>query len=432
MNSRRGILLGMTVAAMLLVITALTPMANTAAEPPGQAAVPIVDPGTPVDQMALLLTPLTQEDLAAEAKAWLAIAKEKAQAVVDAKVAAKGAGPAEAKAADERVLQAAAERTAAFERFAIVLAAWESKGGDPKVVAEYRQYMTSIVRYGIKTMSPSRAWMFFTKWVTEPDGGLRWAVRLGLLIVAVLVLLAIAKVAARAVARSVGRAPGVSHLLQRFLTRAAYWSTLAIGIAIALSWLGVNMGPVLALIGGGSFIMAFALQNTLSNFAAGLMIMIYKPFDVGHGVTLAGVSGVVKEMNLVSTTLLTLDNQAIVIPNGSVWNSIITNVSATGTRRVDMTFAIGYKADAEAAQRLLDEIVAAHALVLKDPAPVVRMHQLGDSAVNFVCRPWTRTDDYWTVYWDITQQVKARFDAAGISIPFPQRDVHVYTHTATS
>jgi len=189
---------------------------------------------------------------------------------------------------------------------------------------------------------------------------------------------------------------------------------------------------VLALVGGGSFIMAFALQSTLSNFAAGLMIMIYKPFDVGNFVTLAGVSGTVKAVNLVSTTLLSPDNQEIVIPNGSVWNSIIANFSSSGMRRVDLTFGISYKADPDAARRVLEEIVAAHPLVLKDPAPVVRMHQLADSSVNFVCRPWTRSDDYWTVYWDITQQVKTRFDAAGIAIPFSQRDVHLYTYAATS
>jgi small conductance mechanosensitive channel len=292
--------------------------------------------------------------------------------------------------------------------------------------------MASVIRYGIKTMSVSRAWVFFTKWLTAWDGGIRLAIRIALLVGAVLILLAVAKLVARAVARAVDRIPDVSILLKGFLTRAASWLIFIIGIAIALSLLGVNMGPVLALIGGGSFIMAFALQNTLSNFAAGLMIMINKPFDVGHGVTLAGVSGVVKEVNLVSTTLLTADNQTIVIPNSSVWSSIITNISASYTRRVDLTFAIGYDADSEAAQRILGELVAAHPLVLKDPAPVVRMHQLADSSVNFVCRPWAKTDDYWTVYWDITQQVKARFAAAGITIPFPQRDVHVYTHTGTS
>jgi small conductance mechanosensitive channel len=249
---------------------------------------------------------------------------------------------------------------------------------------------------------------------------------------AILLFLFVARMVSEAVAKAVGRVGDVSNLLKSFVARSAYWLTVAIGVVIGLSALGVNMGPLLALIGGGSFIMAFALQNTLSNFAAGLMIMIYKPFDVGHFVTLAGVSGTVKAVNLVSTTLLSPDNQEIVIPNGSVWSSIIANFTSSGTRRVDLTFGIAYSADAEAARRVLDEIVAAHPLVLKDPAPVVRMHQLADSSVNFVCRPWTRSDDYWTVYWDITQQVKTRFDAAGIAIPFPQRDVHVYTHTGTS
>jgi small conductance mechanosensitive channel len=427
---------------MLFGVCALTAVAEDTPAAPGSSAsesqavapdagpAPVVDPATPVDQMALRLTPLTQEDLAAEAKAWLAIAKAATQALVEAKLRLQEASAAEAKAADERVAQAIAGRLAAFERFAIVLAAWEDKGGDPKIVAQYRQYMTSVVRQGLTTTRASTFWTFFTRWLTASEGGIRLAIKIALLVVAILILFLVARVGSTAVAKAVDRVPGVSNLLKTFLTGAAYWVTLIIGIAIGLSLVGVNMGPVLALIGGGSFIMAFALQNTLSNFAAGLMIMIYKPFDVGHGVTLAGVSGVVKQVSLVSTTLLTGDNQEIVIPNGSVWNSIITNTSASGTRRVDMAFAIGYDADAEAARRILEEIVAAHPLVLKHPEPLVRMHQLGDSSVNFVCRPWARTDDYWTVYWDITQQVKARFDEAGISIPFPQRDVHVYTHAA--
>jgi small conductance mechanosensitive channel len=428
MNGDSGSFRMVSIAVVLLALTGLAWPGPAASQPPA----PIVDPATPVDQLALRLTPLTQEDLAAEAKAWLAIAKARTQDAVDAKLQLQAAGAAGAKAAEQKSTEAVSARFAAFERFAAVLAAWEAKGGDPKVIAEYRQYIASVRGQGIKTIGVSTAWTLLSQWLVAPEGGIRFGVRIVLLAVAVLLLLFVAKLASAAVGRSVSRVPDVSHLFKNFLTRAVYWLTFAIGIAIALSFMGVNMGPVLALIGGGSFIAAFALQNTLSNFAAGLMIMIYKPFDVGHVVTLGGITGTVKEVSLVSTTLLTPDNQTVVIPNGSVWNSIITNISASGTRRVDLTFAIAYDADPEAARRILDEIVAAHPLVLRDPESVVRMHQLADSSVNFVCRPWTKSDDYWTVYWEITQQVKARFDAAGITIPFPQRDVHVYTHTASS
>ena len=179
-----------------------------------------------------------------------------------------------------------------------------------------------------------------------------------------------------------------------------------------------------------SFVAAFAMQSTLSNFAAGLMIMIYRPFDFGNVVTVGGVTGKVQAMNLVSTTLLTGDNQVIVVPNSNVWGSIITNINVSDTRRVDLVFGIGYDDDEEQAARILEQVVAAHPLVLKEPEPVIRLNELADSSVNFICRPWTKTADYWTVYWDITRQVKEHFDEAGISIPFPQREVHVRSEPA--
>jgi small conductance mechanosensitive channel len=159
------------------------------------------------------------------------------------------------------------------------------------------------------------------------------------------------------------------------------------------------------------------------------MIMIYRPFDVGNYVTVAGVSGTVKEVSLVSTTVTTPDNQVIIIPNGNVWGSVITNVTGSDTRRVDLVFGIGYQDDAATAQRIMEEVVTEHPLVLKEPAPMIRLHELGESSVNFVCRPWSKTSDYWSVYWDVTRRVKERFDAEGVSIPFPQRDVHLYTVT---
>ena len=139
-----------------------------------------------------------------------------------------------------------------------------------------------------------------------------------------------------------------------------------------------------------------------------------------------GVGGVVKTVSIVATTVVTPDNQLIVIPNKNVWGNVITNVTASATRRVDLVFGISYQDSIPEAGKLIEEIVKAHPLVLDDPEPVIRVHELADSSVNFICRPWVRTSDYWSVYWDLTQQVKERFDAAGISIPFPQQDLHIY------
>ncbi|MCB1809038.1 MAG: mechanosensitive ion channel family protein, partial [Candidatus Competibacteraceae bacterium] len=152
---------------------------------------------------------------------------------------------------------------------------------------------------------------------------------------------------------------------------------------------------------------------------------LYRPYDVGDYVSVAGVSGTVEDMSLVSTTLRLPDNQIVIVPNGQIWGDVITNVTGTDKRRVDLVFGIGYDDDIQAAQDVLEDIINKHPQVLKEPAPVVRLHELADSSVNFVVRPWSKTSDYWAVYWDITRAVKERFDQADISIPYPQQDVHI-------
>jgi small conductance mechanosensitive channel len=184
------------------------------------------------------------------------------------------------------------------------------------------------------------------------------------------------------------------------------------------------------MIGGASFILAFAFQDTLGNLASGLMIMINRPFDEGDYVEVGGTGGTVRSVSIVATTVTTPDNQVIVIPNKSVWGNVITNVTASDTRRVDLVFGISYEDSIPGALRVIEETVKAHSLVLADPEPVIRVHELGDSSVNFICRPWTKASDYWTVYWDLTQGMKEAFDAASISIPYPQQDIHIKSQQA--
>ena len=221
-----------------------------------------------------------------------------------------------------------------------------------------------------------------------------------------------------------------SVLLKDILVSASGGLVMFVGILVALSQVGISLGPALAGLGVAGFIVGFALQDTLGNFAAGGMILFYRPYDVNDFVEVSGASGLVKKMNLVSTTITTFDNQTLVIPNSKIWGDVIKNVTAQATRRVDMEFGISYSDDIEKTERILRDIVEAHEKVLASPEPTIRLHKLGDSSVNFVVRPWTATADYWDVYWDITREVKMRFDREGISIPFPQRDVHVYQQNA--
>ena len=221
-----------------------------------------------------------------------------------------------------------------------------------------------------------------------------------------------------------------SVLLQNMVESVSAKIIMLLGLLVALSQLGISLAPVLAGLGVVGFIVGFALQDTLGNFAAGMMILFYRPYDVGDAVEVGGVTGKVRDMSIVNTTILTFDNQTLILPNSKIWGDVIKNITAQNVRRVDMTFGIGYDDDIEKAERILMEIVNQHDKVLADPVPVVKLHNLGESSVDFVVRPWVNTADYWDVYWDVTREVKMRFDAEGVSIPFPQRDVHLFQATS--
>jgi small conductance mechanosensitive channel len=237
----------------------------------------------------------------------------------------------------------------------------------------------------------------------------------------------IARIARGAVRRGLERVDlDMSSLAKEFFVKSTGRLIMLIGVIIAIAQLGIEIAPLLAGLGIAGFVVGFALQDTLSNFASGIMILVYRPYDVGDAIEAGGVIGSVSKMNLVSTMILTFDNQLLVVPNNKIWGDVIRNITNQEMRRVDMTFGIGYSDDIAEAERVLTEIVTNHEKTLEDPAPVIRLHELGDSSINFVVRPWSKTQDYWDVYWDVTREVKRRFDAEGISIPFPQRDVHVY------
>lgn len=218
----------------------------------------------------------------------------------------------------------------------------------------------------------------------------------------------------------------LSTLLKDVLASVSGGTVMIIGVLMALSQVGISLGPMLAGLGVAGFIVGFALQDTLGNFAAGGMILIYRPYDVDDFVEVVGASGLVKKMSLVSTTITTFDNQTLVVPNSKIWGDVIKNVTAQRLRRVDLEFGIGYGDDIEHAERVLEDIITNHEQVLSKPEPMIKLHTLADSSVNFIVRPWVKTGDYWNVYWDITREVKMRFDREGISIPFPQTDVHLY------
>lgn len=252
-----------------------------------------------------------------------------------------------------------------------------------------------------------------------------WAVK----IVFALVIYIVGKWIAGRVTRLLGRlleSRNVDSTLVKFLTAVLYAILLTVVILAAIQELGVPITSLIAVLGAAGLAVGLAMKDSLGNFASGVMLVGFRPFCKGDFVEVAGVSGKVEEVRIFSTVLITPDNKQITVPNGLVYNDAITNYTALDTRRVDMTFGVGYDDDLKVARDVLTRICTEHPLVLDDPEPAVFVHSLGDSSVNFVVRPWTKTSDYWTVWGDLMEKGKTELEAAGCSIPFPQRDVHMF------
>ena len=222
----------------------------------------------------------------------------------------------------------------------------------------------------------------------------------------------------------------VDQTLQSFVGNLVYYALLTFVVLAALSQIGIQTTSFIAVIGAAGLAIGLALQGSLSNFAAGILMIIFRPFKVGDYIEGAGVAGTVESIQIFTTQLKTPDNKIIIIPNSKISGDNIVNYSTKGSRRVDLVFGIGYGDDIDKARQVIMRIIEKDARVMKDPAPVVLLSELADSSVNFIARPWAKTGDYWGVYFDTTEAVKKRFDAESISIPYPQSDVHIYQQAA--
>jgi small conductance mechanosensitive channel len=214
--------------------------------------------------------------------------------------------------------------------------------------------------------------------------------------------------------------------LINFIEGLLYYVLLAAVVIAAAGQLGIETTSFLAILGAAGLAVGLALKDSLSNFASGVMLVLFRPFRVGDAVNAGGVTGKVQAITIFNTILHTPDNQRIIVPNSKITSDVITNITANDTRRVDLVMGIGYEDDIDKAKAILEKIVTEHPKVLKSPAPTIAVSELADSSVNFVVRPWTKTEDYWDVYFDLTESIKKAFDAEGISIPYPQQDVHLF------
>lgn len=221
------------------------------------------------------------------------------------------------------------------------------------------------------------------------------------------------------------RHKGMDDAIISFVSSLLYSMLFFIVIVAAVSHLGFNTSSLVAVVGAAGLAIGLALQGSLSNFASGVLLIVFKPFKSGDFVEVAGVSGIVEEILIFSTQLRSGDNKTVIIPNGSITSGTITNYSTKPTRRIDLVIGVGYDADLAKTKALLHDVVSADERVLKDQAVTVGVSELADSSVNFVVRPWVKSSDYWPTYFDLLEKIKTELDNAGIEIPFPQVSIHM-------
>jgi small conductance mechanosensitive channel len=260
-----------------------------------------------------------------------------------------------------------------------------------------------------------------------------WLSQFGLKLIAAIVVFFVGKWLARKISNLLKRGMQKAETdptLIGFVGNIAYFGLLTMVVIAAVGQLGVQTTSFIAVLGAAGLAIGLALQGSLANFAAGVLMIIFRPFKAGDYIEAAGTAGSVEEVQLFTTTLKTPDNKIVIIPNAQVTAGTITNYSARDTRRLDLVFGVGYGDDLDKVKRVIWEVLNEESRLLKDPEPVVAVLNLGESSVDFAVRPWVNSADYWGVYFDLQEKMKKRFDQEGISIPFPQRDLHVYQHAS--
>ena len=270
-------------------------------------------------------------------------------------------------------------------------------------------------------------------WASLPqllqDKGVDLGIDFGLKLATALAIFLVGKYIVRLVVKAISnvmKKQQVDQTLETFICNLVRMTMLVVVVIAAIGALGVETTSFIAIFGAAGLAIGLALQGSLSNFASGVLIVLFQPYKVGDFIEAAGIAGSVEQVQILTTILKTGDNKQIIVPNSQIMDSIITNYSANDTRRVDMVVGVSYEDDLDKVRKTLEELVAAEDRILPEPAVTIAVSALADSSVNFIVRPWVKTGDYWGVTFDLTEAIKKRFDKEGISFPFPQQDVHLY------
>lgn len=415
--------------AMLLVLTTWPATAQDAPDP--TLATTVREPTIGLAALSIMLRPLPQGDLQHEIAGWQELVQATDQELSEVQLrlrriadleAARDAGEAppaavlpgpEVALADrdlygELAGDLLARRGALLERFDLVLDEYEAKGGDP---TPYRLYARTVRGVDVDWTDPASGWQTIRGWATSEEGGIALAQRVGVFAAVLIGAYLVGLFASWLLAALFALSGAGSKLLRRFVVRWSRRVIFILGALIGLSALGVNITPLVAALGAAGFVVGFALQNTLSNFASGLLIMTQHPFDVGDAISAAGVTGTVDRVSLFSTHITTFDNSKLIVPNNAIWSSVITNSTAADTKRLDLAFDVKAPIGVDEAERTLAEVLAQHPKVLDEPAPLVRMDAFTDDGFKLVCWPWVRTADAGEVRWDVIRAARQKLHA---------------------
>ena len=388
------------------------------------------NPDIPTNQLEIMLKPLPQEQVQAEADAWYALLQEKAQDISDLELSIEqqtaeidGEVDSEKEKDVVAVTELQTEQTTLVSRLGTVLDELEAKGGDPTV---YRQYSDAISGIEFDITSTEGLGLRFTTWLQSEEGGIQWGLNLlkfgGILVAASVIAPRAGKIADKALVR----VNNISNLFRGFIVMVVKRGVLVVGGLLALASVGVNLGPILAVVGGASFVLAFALQSNLGNFASGLMLLINKPFDVGDEVKVAGYWAFVDSISLASTKLKDFGGSIITLPNNTVWGGDIINYTHTEKRKISIGINVKFSQDVEQVQNLWFDITAANPKVLSDPGPsIFPWNSTYDYYIYIGLTAWTRTDEYWDVYVELLKELQKQIEVHGIALTAPVQELHL-------
>jgi len=426
-------------------LLALSLTANAQDGPNPDNASTHLEPDIMPADLALLVQPLTQSELLDEIAAWQGLVQRAVANLNTVRLqvrrineieAAEEAGEeppppagiggevdvAEKERLAEEAGQLQARRAALLDRFNVVVDEYESKGGDP---TEFRTYASAVSGVEVDWTDPESAWTTIRSWAVSEEGGIRLALRVLTFVAVLAAAWVVGAIVSWVFAAGFHFAGTGSKLLRSFVVRWSRRVIFFIGAMIGLAALGVNVTPLVAALGAAGFVIGFALQSTLSNFASGLLIMTQRPFDVGDVVETGGVMGVIQQVSLFNTHIDTFDNKKMIVPNNTIWSGTITNATASEQRRLDMEFDVAETVATDEAERTLNEVVDGHAQVLKDPEPTIKFDGIVPAASlgaatepgswkRFIVRFWAKTPDLYAVRWDLIRAMETRLGAGAI------------------